>query len=177
MTRALLFGQLVLASVFAVSAVPKARGFAAFRAHVETTVLLPRGVAGLVSAVALAAEVLAAAALLHPGTARAGSALALVLLAGFTVYLARLIAQGSGAPCGCAGSSDDQAASGVHLLRNGLLLALATALLAASLAGADSAPRAVEYAVLAAPAAVTGAVLLYLPDVLTFFRTSLRPGS
>ncbi|MGW4685613.1 MauE/DoxX family redox-associated membrane protein [Streptomyces sp. NPDC004244] len=175
MTSALLFGQLVLASVFTVSSVPKIRGFAAFRAHVEATVRLPRGSSGPLAALAVAAEVLTAATFLHPGTARAGSVTALVLLAGFTVYLARLIAQGSGAPCGCSGSGGGQAASGVDLLRNGLLLAMAAGVLIASAGG--PAPRAVEYAVLAAPAAATGAALLHLPDLLTFFRTSLGPGS
>ncbi|MGE7388168.1 MauE/DoxX family redox-associated membrane protein [Streptomyces sp. NPDC004126] len=177
MTTALLFGQLVLSSVFAVSAVPKARGFAAFQAHVEATVPLPHGVARLVAGLALAAEVLTATALLHPGTARAGSALGLILLIGFTAYLARLIGQGEGAPCGCGGSSDEQAASGVHLLRNGLLLALAAGVFTASITTAHAEHGVLAYAASAAPAAALGALLFHMPDVLNFFRTSLGPGS
>ncbi|MER7730102.1 MauE/DoxX family redox-associated membrane protein [Streptomyces erythrochromogenes] len=176
MTSALVFGQTALAAVFLISALPKVRRFAAFRSHVRATVPVLTGKPGVVAIGAVAAELLTAAALLYPGSAGWGSAMALVMLITFTAYLARLIAGGSSAACGCAGSGG-QAASWRHLLRNAILLVLAAVLLIVLAAGGSGAPQVIQYVVLAAPAAATGAVLLYLPEVLLFFRSPLSPRS
>lgn len=54
---------------------------------------------------------------------RVGAVVAIVVLSGFTAFLARAVASGSTAGCGCFGAGRAEPVSAVDLLRNGLLLA------------------------------------------------------
>jgi uncharacterized membrane protein YphA (DoxX/SURF4 family) len=60
-----------------------------------------------------------------------GAAVALALLAFFTTFLAGRLRTGVRAPCGCFGAASAAELSGLDLVRNGLLGALALAALAA----------------------------------------------
>lgn len=113
---------IVLAAVFAVAAVAKlrqpvstARSFAALGlpAPAVLAYAVPAVEAGL--AVALVA------------VPRAAAWVAIVLLAAFTAVLARSITKGTGAPCACFGSARraSEPVSGVELVRNAMLAALA----------------------------------------------------
>jgi len=82
-------------------------------------------------------EVLVAVALL--AAPRAGAVGALVLLIPFTAVLVRAVRTGSTAPCNCFGAVRADPVSGVDLVRNGLLVAVA---LAAVTAGAPVVPGA-----------------------------------
>jgi uncharacterized membrane protein YphA (DoxX/SURF4 family) len=79
----------------------------------------PRALAIMVPTV----ELITAVALL--AVPRIGGGLALVLLGGFSVFLARQIAQGSDAPCACFGQTGRQRISPADLTRNGVLAGLA----------------------------------------------------
>lgn len=111
--------------------------------------------AGVVPAVELA---LAVALLAAPA---AGGGAALVLLAGFSVVLARALRRGLAVPCACFGQAGGPPLSWVELARNGLLGALAVVALSAGLE-----PR-VPGVVPAAAVAVTTAAVAFL---LAFFR-------
>jgi hypothetical protein len=78
-----------------------------------------------------------------------GGVAAFALLAGFTAYLAAVVASGRRVACGCFGSSGSRPVSGRDLVRNGLLLA------AAGLAATRDGPLVLEPAALGAAAAAT----------------------
>jgi uncharacterized membrane protein YphA (DoxX/SURF4 family) len=58
-------------------------------------------------------------------TPRMGGALALALLAAFSAFLSRLVAQGSTEPCACFGQVRQRPISRADLTRNGVLIGLA----------------------------------------------------
>jgi hypothetical protein len=87
---------------------------------------LPRAAATIVPLIELA---LAIALVLAPGWS---AAVALALLAAFTVFLFRAVRSGSATPCNCFGSARASAVSATDLWRNGLLLLLAIGALPAS---------------------------------------------
>ncbi|MFJ6724894.1 MauE/DoxX family redox-associated membrane protein [Streptomyces sp. NPDC091281] len=164
------FGRLCLITVFAWSGVQKVHGFRVFRGHVAATV--PR-LGGLPSDVLAAAVVLielgiVASLVLRP-LERAGLTVALLLLTAFTAYLLRLLRTRPDASCGCAGTSRTPV-SGAHLLRNALLLVLTVATWWA--AALTDGPSPAHYALAAAPAAVTGVVLLHLAELVSLVRTT-----
>jgi uncharacterized membrane protein YphA (DoxX/SURF4 family) len=118
---------LALAAVFVRAGAAKlarpsvaASSFAALGAPAPT--LLARGVplAELLTAVALIAS------------PRAGAAVALLLLAAFSLFLGRAVASGATAPCNCFGAARAEPVSAADLARNGLLAAPALAALAAT---------------------------------------------
>jgi uncharacterized membrane protein YphA (DoxX/SURF4 family) len=84
----------------------------------------PRALATLVPLV----ELLTAVALV--AVPRIGGVVALVLLAAFSVFLARRIAQGSEAPCACFGQTRRRPVSPADLARNAVLAALAAVTIA-----------------------------------------------
>ncbi len=113
---------LVLAAVFVRAAVVKLlradeseTGFAAL--HLPAA----RPLARIVPLVEL---VLAIVLIVAP---RVGGIAALVLLAGFTLVLARAIASGVNAPCNCFGAARRQPISGIDIIRNLALAGFAVA--------------------------------------------------
>lgn len=84
-----------------------------------------------VSAVAVPLVELLAAVVLAV-VPRVGGTAALVLLFGFSALVARAVRRGSTAPCNCFGAARADPVSGVDLVRNAMLAALALAALTAS---------------------------------------------
>lgn len=83
--------------------------------------------AALARAVPAAELVLSVALLAAP---RAGGAGTLALLAAFSAVLGRAVRTGVTTPCACFGAATTDPASGVEIVRNGLLALLAAAALA-----------------------------------------------
>lgn len=109
---------LVLAGLLAWAATAKlARPAATARTFIELGVPAPRALAVAVPVIELATAVTLALA------PRAGGVVAAGVIAGFTAFLATRL--GSGVACGCFGSAGRDPVSAVHLVRNGLLAALA----------------------------------------------------
>lgn len=162
-----LFGRITLATVFGLSAVLKLRAFPSFAEHVRATLPVARGLAGPTAAGTVLAEATTAAALLLARPPWLGFGAALALLGAFTVYLAGLLGSGGGVSCGCAGSGGNPV-SGTHLIRNLLLALLTGAAWLSAVWAQDGAPT--NPLVVAAPAAVAGALLLYLDEIVSFFR-------
>ncbi|AXG78392.1 hypothetical protein DVK44_12480 [Streptomyces paludis] len=154
-------------AVFVLSASMKIYDFSSFRAQIRTTTPLPAGPAKALAVGIVSLEMGAFPLLLMGRPAWGGYALCMALLAGFTCYLVWLLVFHRGASCGCAGSSTSPT-SGVHVIRNVLLLSLTGA--AWWLEARSGTPTPLEYLVLAGPAAVAGAFLLYLDEVISLFR-------
>lgn len=113
---------LVLAAVFAVAAVAKLRQPTATSSSFAALGLPAAGL--LAYAVPAVEAALAVALVVAPAPAAWAG---LVLLAVFTLVLARAIARGTDAPCACFGSARRarEPVSGVELVRNAMLAALA----------------------------------------------------
>lgn len=128
MTLLGLAAAIVLAAVLVVAAVAKLRDPEATAADFAS-LGLPAG--PLLARAVPAAELATAAALvLNPGW---GGVVAFALLAAFTAVLASVIRSGRVATCACFGGSTAEPVSARHLVRNGVLLALAA--IAATLPG------------------------------------------
>ncbi|MGI8872723.1 MAG: MauE/DoxX family redox-associated membrane protein [Egibacteraceae bacterium] len=91
---------------------------------------------------------------------RAGGVAALVVLAGFTGFLAARLAAGVRADCGCLGAATAKPLSWATLLRNGLLAGLASAVIVTPAGGPG-----VADVVLVGTTVALGAVLLALADL------------
>jgi hypothetical protein len=116
--------RLMLAIVFALAAVGKARGRKPFEDFIQTlkNFGLPRALAGAPLAATLILAEAASALLLLVGMG-AGYVLALLLLVGFTLGIAWVTFQGKKVACRCFGASNAPV-SAAHLVRNGLLLTI-----------------------------------------------------
>lgn len=92
---------------------------------------VPRRVSGVVTAALPLVEITAAVALLLPLRAvmLAGAALALVLLAAFTVVIGRTLAAGRRPPCHCFGARSNAPLGLDAIVRNAALAALAVVVL------------------------------------------------
>ncbi|NNB84689.1 hypothetical protein HJC10_24100 [Corallococcus exiguus] len=114
----------MLAMVFALAALGKARGRKPFEDFIQTlkSFGLPRALAGAPLAATLILAEAASALLLLVGMG-AGYVLALLLLVGFTLGIAWVIRQGKKVACRCFGASNAPV-SAAHLVRNGLLLTI-----------------------------------------------------
>ncbi|NUV62308.1 MauE/DoxX family redox-associated membrane protein [Streptomyces sp. CAI-85] len=158
------FSKISLVSLFGVSAVMKARDLSPLVAHLVLTLPLGGRAARTLAMSTVAAEAAIVVALFT--APRLGFAASLVLLTGFTVHLARVLTSGTATSCACAGSSDAQV-SAIHLIRNAILLAVAAAgLLMAP--HSHSGPVAINL-IVAAPAALFGAGMLWLDEMSQFF--------
>ncbi|NBC39622.1 hypothetical protein GTZ93_07230 [Corallococcus exiguus] len=114
----------MLAMVFALAALGKARGRKPFEDFIQTlkSFGLPRALAGAPLAATLILAEAASALLLLVGMG-AGYVLALLLLVGFTLGIAWVIRRGKKVACRCFGASNAPV-SAAHLVRNGLLLTI-----------------------------------------------------
>ncbi|AZK96991.1 MULTISPECIES: MauE/DoxX family redox-associated membrane protein [Streptomyces] len=165
------FGQICLAAVFVWSAVLKFRDLRTFQRHIVLTV---PAFGRSAFAVALAIPVLEvgialALFLRHPVWAGFGAA-GLMLLA-FTVYLWRILRSRPGVSCGCVGSAGSEV-SAAHLVRNAVLLVICAGAWWAT--ASSEGPGPVDYALVAAPAAVVGVTLLHLGELAALFRFSQK---
>ncbi|MEU8660838.1 MauE/DoxX family redox-associated membrane protein [Actinoplanes philippinensis] len=177
MSYALIGARVLIGLVFAVSAVTKLRGraaFTAFRASVADMRVVPGPLAGPVAAGVVATEAAIPVLLLAPATADAGLVLAVLLLAAFSAGIARVLATGTAASCRCFGVS--AAPFGRHhLYRNGALALTA----AAGLAWPASATDPAGSAIVAGVAAVAALTVVMLDDIVELFRSPAvrSPGS
>lgn len=163
------FGQVLLATVFLCSGLPKLRDVPGLRRHIAATVpWLGPGPASVVAG-ALPVVELVTAVLVLTRAAWIGYTVATVLLLAFTVYLVGLLRSQPHASCGCAGPRDTPV-SPLHVVRNVLLVTVCALTWWAS--ALDGGPGATSYAVASGPAAVFGFAVLHLRELVTFFRPS-----
>ncbi len=171
MPSAVLFAQAVIAATFASSAVTKVAGraaFADFRRWLVVAVRVPPRAARPAAVIAVAAEGVAAVAMLVPAAVPAGFALATLLLAVFTVAVAVMWRRRVTVPCRCFGAGRHPPGP-AQLLRNGVLLLIAVVGAALSGTGTTFAPLAIV-------AGVTVALLLIeLEDIVAVVRPRPRP--
>jgi hypothetical protein len=156
----------VLAAALAVAAVAKVRD----RRHARAAMAsfgVPERLVGMAS-IAVPATELGAAALLASPAPRPGAALALVLLTGFTVGVAANLAGGRRPDCHCFGNLTTGPIGRRTLVRNLVLLAGATVVLAAG--GQD-----VPAVAVAVPVLVAVAVAVVVVSVSVADRTLRRP--
>jgi len=128
-----LFGCWVMAGTLVIAAVAKLRAFGDFAGSLVALRLVAGARARPLAVAVIAAELTAAALCLWPGTAAVGLGVSAALMAAFAAVAARRRAV---VPCRCFGSGGAPLGPR-HVLRNGLLLALALAAVPASLATGD----------------------------------------
>jgi uncharacterized membrane protein YphA (DoxX/SURF4 family) len=154
-TYLLVAARCLLGLVFAVSAFGKLRSPAAFRAEFAGMAVVPGPAVGPVAALVIVLEAAVPVLLIVPATVPAGLLLAAALLVAFSVGIAVTLARGTGAACRCFGAAGSPFGRR-HLLRNGLLVALAAG---AAAAGADTLPP-VPGALLSSFAGLVAALLV-----------------
>ncbi|MFM7143683.1 MAG: MauE/DoxX family redox-associated membrane protein, partial [Alphaproteobacteria bacterium] len=131
--------RLALALLLLRAALHKLRDREAFRDALSGYALLPAAVGPAVARVLPALELAAAVLLVLPPTARAGAVLAGALLLVYSAAIATALARGrADAACGCGGPAGELGLSGGLLVRNAILLCVATACAAATAARAPS---------------------------------------
>ncbi|MFF8976845.1 MauE/DoxX family redox-associated membrane protein [Streptomyces cellulosae] len=162
------FGRICLATVFLWSGVLKIRDFQGFRQHMARTVPFTRHLTTLLATSVPVLELSTALLLVSRRPNWGGPAFALLLLCAFTAYLSKLLKSRPGVPCGCAGT-DRTPVSRTHILRNTLLIMIGAGTWWATTRW--SSPSPTDYALVAAPAAVMGAMLLHLAELTSLFRT------
>ncbi|MFG1948730.1 MauE/DoxX family redox-associated membrane protein [Nonomuraea sp. NPDC048826] len=150
--------QVVLAVVFAVSAVTKIRSVAALRAFASSLTAVPSGSRMTVAVGVAGAEAAVPFLMLVPPL---GLALSGLLLAGFTAVIVASMRAGVRTPCRCFGGSATPLGP-VHVTRNALLLLVVVTGLIALVRPGGQAP--LEGLAVAASAGLVGAVLLIVLD-------------
>ncbi|UBU10271.1 MauE/DoxX family redox-associated membrane protein [Nonomuraea gerenzanensis] len=156
----LLTCQVLLGAVFAIAAFGKLRSRADLRSFAAGLVPVPERLRLPVAAVVAAGEAATAALMVIP---RVGLALGGLMLAAFTLVIARTVRRGVRMTCRCFGPSAVPLGP-VHLVRNALLL-LVVALGGTALAFSHGPPAAGAVAV-AIPAGLAGAVVFAAFDDL-----------
>lgn len=166
--------RLLLAVVFALAALGKARGRKAFEDFIQTlgNFGFPPSWAGAPLAATLILAEAASALLLLVGMA-AGYALALALLGGFTLGIAWVLRRGAQVACRCFGASNTPV-SAAHLVRNGLLLAI-TVLGAAGHGAAPGEPLPAGMSALAGTVGVLAGLFITRWDDLVFLFRGPAP--
>ncbi|MCF6470443.1 methylamine utilization protein MauE [Nonomuraea sp. MG754425] len=158
MSHVLVATQVLLTTVFAVSAYSKLRSGAALRAFAATLSLLPRRTRRPAAMAVVAAEVVTVGTLLPlPGVGLAVSGL---LLVAFCAWIVLSLHRGQREPCRCFGASATPLGP-AHLVRNGLLLLVAALGGVALTAGG---PVSVAGIAVAGSAGLVGAILLIVFD-------------
>ncbi|MEV6208888.1 MauE/DoxX family redox-associated membrane protein [Kitasatospora sp. NPDC051914] len=167
--------RVLLALVFAASAVSKARSrsaFSAFEAALRAMRLVPSGHLRRTARLVVAAEAALPVLLAVPATVTAGLLLATALLAGFTASIAVTLRRGAVVPCPCFGAA--AAPLGIrHLVRNTLLAAAAlTALAAAHRPPPDGGAQAAALLLAVGAGALAATAAATLDDLAALFAPS-----
>jgi hypothetical protein len=181
----LLASRILIALVFAVSAISKLRGASAFRSFESATGAMgvPARLVRPAAVTVVAAEVAAALLVALPPGGLVGLSVTVGLLIAFSVGIALALRRGSRASCACFGSSTSPIGRR-HLVRNGLLLLVATAGIVGALTG--TAPVGLAgIGIVAVAAAVCAALLTRMDDLVALFvsdplptpGSSTRPGA
>ncbi|MET8764840.1 MauE/DoxX family redox-associated membrane protein [Lentzea sp. NPDC004782] len=157
-----LAGRAVLVLVFAASAIGKLGNFGGFVAAIRGLRLVPDAWPRPVARLVVAAEAAAAGLLLLPHRgAVAGFTLVILLCVLFAVVIESSVRRDIRVACPCFGASADLL-NRRHLVRNGLLVAVAVV----GLAGVDTAPPGFVDALVGAVTAVfVAAVVIRFDDV------------
>lgn len=132
---ALYLCRFLLAGTFLLSALPKLRDQASFRAAVRQFRVVPRAWEGPTGWALTAAELAVPLLLVLAPSSPAGFVLAALLLLAFSIGIARVLRSGVRTTCNCFGRSA-AVMSGAHVARNGVLLVVAVT--GAVLAGATA---------------------------------------
>ncbi len=127
MAYAVLIIRLLISGVFFVSGAAKLFDFRGARTA-ASDFGAPRSAAGFIAGGLIAAELVIAVSLLFGDSAKPGAIAAFVLLAGFVVAIARLMARGEAPDCHCFGQLHNQPVGKSLLVRNVLLLVLCSVL-------------------------------------------------
>lgn len=164
---------LLVLGVFAVSASAKLRSreaFAAFVGSVRAMKLVPARRARATAVAVALAEAAVVVLLLVPPLAPAGFALAIGLLVVFVGATVIMLRRGTVAPCRCFGRSSETYGP-AHLVRNGILLLVASA----GLLGSPPASYDVGAVAVSAFTALCGMLLVvFLVDLVSLFGSSAR---
>lgn len=162
----------VVCLAFALAVVGKARDLGGFVHGVRSLGLLPRRLAAPVAGTVVALELAVVVAMLPGGAwTVAGLVLATAQLLVYTAALAVAMRRQGDVRCACFGPGT-RPVTPVHLVRNGILGAIAAA---GILAGVPHpAPAAADAALVLGPAAATALLLAALDDVVALARTPLH---
>ncbi len=174
MTYVLLGSRCLLAVVFLASFASKVRGRAQYAGYLAATRrLVPRWAlarvpAGALAAIVAAAEVAVPVQLAVPELVLPGLILSIVLLSSFAATTSAALRRGERSPCHCFGSSRRQLDRS-HVVRDGLLAAVAVAAMVAAASGARPLEPA-RAAVVAAVSIAAAVVVVVADDVVEVFR-------
>ena len=163
--------QVAVGLVFLSAAVSKCRSrraLAVFRDAFSQLVPRLRRHAAAIAAAVVTLEWATVVLIAVPGTALAGLAMADAILIVFTAVLASALRRGVATPCRCLGASD-RPVSAVHVVRNGLLIAVATPGLAAAIVGGPSKISLVGGVVAAVAGVLVALGAMVLDDVVELF--------
>lgn len=117
---------MVIACVFLIAAVGKARSLSLTRHQVAAYEILPPRLTGLAVWLIILAEAMSSVAIMVPITRRIGALGAFTLLVVFLAAQARAVALGKAIDCGCfGGSTEVDRVGAASLVRTGLLLGMA----------------------------------------------------
>jgi len=169
--------RVLLALVFAASAVSKLRGpgaFTAFETALRGMRLVPSGHARTTARLVVAAEAALPVLLAVPVTAAAGLLLAVGLLAAFSVSIAVTLRRGTIVGCPCFGAASAPLGAR-HLLRNALLTAAALTALTSLTAAHRSMPAggtaAAGLFLAVGAGALAATVVITLDDLAALFAS------
>ncbi|MET7302452.1 MauE/DoxX family redox-associated membrane protein [Embleya sp. NPDC005575] len=155
--------------VFAVSAVSKFRDFGGFVGSVPHLVPMPTGWARPTAVLVVAAETSVPVLVAVPPPGALGFGVAAALLIAFTVAIATALRRDRRSSCRCFGASDVPLGTR-HLVRNGVLLAVALAGAATTGPGGFADPPPLAGALIAGVAGLIGALLIItLDDIVDLF--------
>ena len=157
--------------VFLVAAVAKSRDLEGFTISVRQLAPVLDRVAGTARALAVAVvtgEFCAVAALAVPATARWGLGLALLMEAGFAAAIAVALRRPGSGSCRCFGTRG-RSWSARHLVRDGLLMAVAAAGLAAAQADSGGAAGWPGRATTIAAGAFGALLVVFFDDMVEVF--------
>ena len=163
----------LLAVIFAVSAVGKARSAATFTAFADSLGdmrLVGRRWRRPVAGAVIAAEAGLVGLLAVPGGAPFAFAAAVALLVLFATAIAVTVRRGVRAPCLCFGARTARPLDRVHVVRNLVLAGVGGLGLVAVTVPSTGGVQPAGAALAAAAAAVVAAVVLRLDDVVDLFR-------
>lgn len=168
--------QATLIGVFATSTIAKVRSpqaYADFSRSVQALRMVPPFWSRMAAGAAVAGEAGVVLLLALPATVPAGFALAVGLLCAFTISIVLALRGGRTSPCRCFGVSAAPL-SGIHVVRNVLLLAVAlTGLIGVAVVdGPTRDPAGVALAI--AAAAVAALFFVGLDDVVALLRPTDR---
>jgi hypothetical protein len=117
----------------------------------------------------IAGEAVVVLAMVVPGAAAAGFAIAALLLIAFTAGILQAIRGRQKVSCQCFGASSVPVGP-AHVVRNGFLLLLAAAGLAGALATSHSPPSPGVLITAVATGAIAAAVAIYTDEIADLFR-------